>query len=472
MACRAGHTGSGLALEQTSVTYVAKSFTMTKGMTMSKVPPHNREVERALIGSILTEPSNIYDLDTRPEEFYDIKHETLWEVMMNHSLEEKEWDIVTLTECLQTNGKSHEIGGYRYMCETQDCGMAHNFKRYARGVRELYDVRKEIRIYREALESCYDGQTASDGVIARLMGKATPLIHDPKRLVAEWKDAQLGNRYTIPTPYESMDRQTGGVKQGMVTIFTGRSKSGKSMFLAHWYNYLGKREIPILVVPLEDKYDVTIKRMAGNLGNVNISELDSGGSYRQVGSKWNYDKTTDDQIEVGEALLNEVTQYPVYFHDRKVTPKQLRGIAIRHKRQHNIQAMFIDGAKDLLRPSGKYGDVGFDEEISQQMCAIAEELNIAVIAVHHLTKLHDDDRITVNHIRGSGNIVGDSRAVYALQSSGIEALLSDKGYMPVYDESGRLKTRIFECLSNNHGGTGMKALDTNLNRCQFYEIRN
>ena len=133
--------------------------------------------------------------------------------------------------------------------------------------------------------------------------------------------------------------------------------------------------------------------------------------------------------------------------------------------------MFIDGAKDLLRPSGKYGDVGFDEEISQQMCAIAEELNIAVIAIHHLTKLGDDERITVNHIRGSGNIVGDSRAVYALQSSGIEGLLADKGYHPSYDENGRLKTRIFECLSNNHGGTGMKALDTDLNRCQFYELR-
>jgi hypothetical protein len=50
-------------------------------------------------------------------------------------------------------------------------------------------------------------------------------------------------------------------------------------------------------------------------------------------------------------------------------------------------------------------------------------------------------------------------------------LLADKGYHPSYDENGRLKTRIFECLSNNHGGTGMKALDTDLNRCQFYELR-
>lgn len=436
-----------------------------------KTPPHNKTIEQALIGAILIEPANIYKLDTKPEEFYDQKHEILWKSICDHSLEEKDWDIVTLTEYLQEKGISHEIGGYSYLIQLQDHGeCSHNFYRYAKSVRGLYEVRREIKIYREALETCYEGQTSSDGVIARLMGEPMPLTHDPDRLIEEWRMAKEGKRKCIPTPYESMDRQTGGIKQGMVTIFTGRSKSGKSMFLAHWYNYLGKRDIPILVVPLEDKYDVTIKRMAGNLGAMNVGELDSGGRYRQTAGKWSYDKVLDSEIDNAGALLKEVSKYPVYFHDRKVTPKQLRGIAIKHKRQHGIEAMFIDGAKDLLRPSGKYGDVGFDEEISQSLCAIAEELGIAVIAVHHLTKLHDDERITVNHIRGSGNIVGDSRAVYALQSSGIEGLLADKGYVPIYGEDGKLKTRIFECLSNNHGGCGMKALDTDLNRCQFYEL--
>jgi replicative DNA helicase len=443
-------------------------------MTMAKNNqiPYSNTSEQALLGSILAEPKNIYELDTKPDEFYKNQHAELWQCMLDHSLEIKDWDMVTLSEYLNKEGKGSDVGGYVYLIELQDCGqLSYNFKRYANQVRELYEIRREIRIYQEALENCFEGSTSTDTVIAKLMSKPVPLSHDPDRIVYEWREASKGNRSTIPTPYESMDRQTGGIKQGMVTLFTGRSKSGKSMFLSSWYNYLGQRDIPILVVPLEDKYNVTIKRMASNLGCINTGMLDTGGTYERVGSKWTYQPTCEIDIEKGESLLKQVSKYPVHFYDRKCTPKQLRGIAIRHKRKHDIQAMFIDGAKDLLRPSGKYGDVGFDEEISQQMCAIAEELNIAVIAIHHLTKLSDDERITVNHIRGSGNIVGDSRAVYALQSSGIEGLLADKGYHPSYDENGRLKTRIFECLSNNHGGTGMKALDTDLNRCQFYELR-
>jgi len=56
-----------------------------------------------------------------------------------------------------------------------------------------------------------------------------------------------------------------------------------------------------------------------------------------------------------------------------------------------------------------------------------------------------------------------------LQAMGIETLLAEKGYTPKYDDNGNLTTRIFECLVNNHGSVGMKALDADLNRCQFYE---
>ena len=86
-----------------------------------------------------------------------------------------------------------------------------------------------------------------------------------------------------------------------------------------------------------------------------------------------------------------------------------------------------------------------------------------------MTKLPDHEIITNNHIRGSGNIVGDSRSVYALQSLGIEGLLNTIGHHPNYDEEGNLTTRIFHCISNNHGTTSMKVLNTDLANCQFKE---
>ena len=210
--------------------------------------------------------------------------------------------------------------------------------------------------------------------------------------------------------------------------------------------------------------------MASNYGNLDLTELDRGGRTVKLNGEYVWDSIKDKNLEQGYNCLDHVGKFPIQWYDKKCTPKQLRGIAIRMKKKFDIQAMFVDGAKDLLRPSGKYNDVGFDEEISQQLCLIAEELNIAVISIHHLTKVHDEERINVNHIRGSGNIVGDSRAVYALQSSGINNLLDEQNYDIIFDnETGRQKNRVFECLVNNHGGTGMKALIAELDRCQFIE---
>lgn len=444
-------------------------------MMESKELPHSIKSEQALLGCILSNTETIYNLDTHAHEFYKFHHQNLYQEIKDHSLNNQSWDSISLYDHLVKENKMTEVGGLHYFMELQDLAMtAVQIKYYARQVKEMYELRREIKIYREALEETFNGSSKSDSVIAKLMGKPAQVDYNIEKIIENWKLAQQGVRTCIPTPYESMDRQTGGIKQGMVTIFTGRSKSGKSMFLASWYNYLGKNNIPILVVPLEDKYDVTIKRMAGNLGNFKVSDLDTGGRYKQNRDNfnaWEYYKTEDKEIENASVMLKEVNSYPVHFWDRKCTPAQLRGIAVRYKRQHDIQAMFIDGAKDLLRPSGKYADVGFDEEISQQLCAIAEELDIAVVSVHHLTKIHEDERINVNHIRGSGNIVGDARAVYALQSSGIEGLLTDKGYQVKWNDEGKLTNRIFECLVNNHGGSAMKALDSDLNKCQFYELR-
>lgn len=442
---------------------------------MSKQLPNSLKSEQAYLACLLNNNQRIYEADIEAEMFFNQKHQVLFELIKLHSFDNQNWDSISLYEYINKEGKIIDIGGVSYYMELQDVNITGvQFRYYETQIKEMYQLRKEIRIYKLALEDTFKGESQSDGVISKLMGKPIKTNHNIDSIISDWKSAKDGKRTNIPTPYELIDRQTGGIKQGMVTIFTGRSKSGKSMFLSHWYNYLGSKNIPILIVPLEDKYEVTIKRMAGNLGGINIGELDAGGKYyrnRDKFNAWDYKPTTDKEIEVAESLLKQVAKYPTYFWDKKCTPHQLRGIAIRYKRKYDIQAMFIDGAKDLLRPSGKYGDVGFDEEISQQLCSIAEELNIAVIAVHHLTKIQDGERINVNHIRGSGNIVGDSRAVYALQSSGIENILTEKGYSPTFDKEGNLKNRIFECLVNNHGGVAMKALDTDLNKCQFYELR-
>ena len=432
--------------------------------------PHSKEAEQSVIGSVLFDSKVLDGVDLKATDFFERRHQIIWEHFMLLNTKRSLFDPIIFAERLKNEGKLDEVGGYDYLTELQNYTVIPSYSQhYAKQVKDKAELRYEIEILSEATRMAYEGVSQSDKVIGRLMGTKPLEEKTTANIVSEWDKARKGIVNSIPTPYPEMDKRTGGIRKKMVTIFTGRSKSGKSMFLSHWYNYLGRQGIPILAVPLEDKYEITIKRMASNFGNYEGNILDSGGRYYNLNGKPTWTEATDKEITKGKSCLHEVSQYPVHFWDRKVTPTELKSVASKYKRKYDIQAMFVDGAKDLKRPSGKYNDTGFDEEISQAMCEIAEELEIAVISIHHLTKLPDHEMITNNHIRGSGNIVGDSRSVYALQSLGIEHLLNEFNYTPDYDEEMNLTTRIFHCISNNHGTTSLKVLNTNLANCQFIE---
>lgn len=431
--------------------------------------PHSLESEKALLGSVLLDPTRLDKIEVKSEDFYLGEHKLLWSSILKHNANNRSWDTITLHSYLKSIDCLESVGGDDYLLQLKDSVVvASHSQHYAKVIIEKSKLRQQDKVLDEAKEMIYNGKSCEDMVIGKLMQTKTQ-DNSVDSIIDHWDNARNGALNTIPTPYPDLDRRTGGIRKGMVTVFTGRSKSGKSMFLAHWYNYLGQQDIPTLVVPLEDKYDITIKRMSANYGNYCYNTLDAGGRYYIDNGKMTWTESTDREIQKGKECLKVVSEYPIHFFDKKVTPTELKSIAMKYKRKYDIQVMFVDGAKDLKRPSGKYNDTGFDEEISQAMCDIAETLDIAIVSIHHLTKLPDNEMITNNHIRGSGNIVGDSRSVYALQSLGTEHLLHSIGYNSNYDEEGNLTSRIFHCISNNHGTTGMKVLDTKLSHCQFIE---
>ena len=435
--------------------------------------PNSLEAEKGILGTILLDSSKcetVIDYNLTTDHFIVPHHKLLFTELIRMFSEGKAMDAITIYNSLNDNDNLEAIGGSDYLLELQaDTLVPAHSEYYCNILCDKYKLRKEIDVLEESLRIAYEGESVADRVMGRLMGESPLEVKSVDSILDEWKKAKQGIKNTIPTPYPDLDKRTGGIRKGMVTIFTGRSKSGKSMFLAHWYNHLGSLDIPILAVPLEDRYEITIKRMASNYGNYTTNILDAGGRYVNVDGIPKWSEYQDRDYEQGKRALETVSKYPVYFYDKKVTPQELKSIAMKYKRKYNIQAMFVDGAKDLKRPSGKYNDTGFDEEISQCLCEIASQLDIAIISIHHLTKLPDNEMISNNHIRGSGNIVGDSRSVYALQSLGTEHLLHSIGYNSNYDEEGNLTSRIFHCISNNHGTTGMKVLDTKLSHCQFIE---
>jgi replicative DNA helicase len=432
------------------------------------------EAESGVLGSVLLDQDAISRCDgLTPESFYDRRNAELFRHLLDMHRERKPMDALTIGEYLKKQNAVDKVGGYDRLIELQDATLVPNhISHYCDIVREKAEYRALIQECGETIENALSGaskpSSIRDALMVKLMAE-TPSEGNADAVGAilkEWDEATQGNIRCLPTPYPDLDRRTGGIRFGMNTLFCGRTKAGKSMFLASWYNKLGEMGIPIMAVPIEDKEKITLKRMAANLGGYNMTELDTGFRWVTVNGRWEKTPVRQDVRDLAKDCLKKVSEYPVHFYDKRCSPDELYTQAVRFKEKYGIQGMFLDGAKDLRRPSGKYNDTGFDEEISQNVCGIAEDLDVAVVSVHHLKKIPKDELIDEGHIRGSGNIVSDSRAVYALQSYGLEQI----GVLCSYNEDGYLTTRAFECLVGNHGASGRVVLDSDLGKCRFWPV--
>jgi hypothetical protein len=292
-------------------------------------------------------------------------------------------------------------------------------------------------------------------------------------IISNYRNAANGHTRSIPLPFEQLNHRTGGIRRGMVTVLTGRSKAGKSMLKSFWHTHLGRLGIPTLDCCFEDGIEISKGRCA-SVGRYNLAELMNGGRFVNEFGAWKWYATMPDRISLAEKCMRELDALPMYWHQRRVAPKDMITMVSEYVRKHKIACVFIDGAKDMLRPSGKHNDCGFEEETSQALVDMAQRLDIAVVVIHHLTKIPADVLVTEGSIRGSGNIISDCRSVYALQGGQRGESLGSYAdachYATGTDAEGYCSVRVFECLATNHGQTGKAWLNTDLGQCNFWKL--
>ena len=420
-----------------------------------RILPHSDEAEKGFLGSVLLNP-NTYQISS--DCFYDRRHQILWDKILSLG----SWDLLILVERLKTDGQLESVGGYNYLLELQDyASVSGHEESYLDIIKEKKLLRDEIQIFSDGLISAYNGDSKSSEVISKLSKIDSVTEYSDDKIIEGWESGRL---LGVPLPWEKINMYSGGLLKGAHTVICGRSGSGKSMLMANIYNHLGSINAPFLACPFEDRYVITKTRMAAAIGKYSWGLIQRGYEWERVNNSWQKRMATKQEIEKAKRCLKSIPS-TTHFYDKRSTPKELFGIASRYKAKHGIEAMFIDGAKDIRRPSGKYNDTGFDEEISQELCYIASELDIAVVSVFHLTKIPPNDLITSESIRGSGNIVSDARAVFAFQSKGLE----ENGVPVEYDDKGNQTTRSFDIVKANHCPQGRVLLETDLRKCMIWE---
>ena len=432
--------------------------------------PSNNEAEMAVLGAMIGSPETnhmkVLDLKIAGEHFYDPQNRMIFECVVDIG---ETCDLITLGNELVKLAQLEAAGGYEYLegC-IDECIVAH-VEYHCEILVDMLHRRKMITAARDVIEKCStdgDVNKAASEVAEAAYGifDVQPTI-DKAQIVTDslqlFDNAHAGIVSGVPLPWDTFSKSVGGIQRRCVCPLMGRDGVGKSFLVAKILHYLGMRGIPALSIPFEDGADRQMRRIAGCNGKYSTGEIERGIIKRTDGcwSKMD-DYTFAKRRKLAEDCLLKVSQLPIYFEDATMTVEQVRAVASRYKRKHDIQIMFVDGVKDVVPSKGDNGTKQ-EEHISRVLVQTAKELDIAIVPVSHLTDIQDDILIHRRNLRGAKSQFQNARQVLIYQNSGLES-----GSYLLGDNSIALHME-----KNNYGNEAMQYLDTDFDHCDFLETK-
>jgi hypothetical protein len=126
----------------------------------NKIPPHNLEAERAVLGGVLVEAGALVNVLTMltPEDFYKTGHREIFEHMRQLHTEGEPVDLLTLKNALQRSGKLESVGGQAALAVlAEEAVSAINTLHYVGLVRKDATAREVISASTTVIDQAYNG---------------------------------------------------------------------------------------------------------------------------------------------------------------------------------------------------------------------------------------------------------------------------------------------------------------------------
>ncbi len=399
--------------------------------------PHNIEAEQQLLGAILTN-NDIFDrvaAIVKAEHFYEPVHRRIWEKATAQIAKNALASPVTLKLFFEDDEGLKELGGPAYLARLAGAAISSFAARdYAQMIhdlavrRELIGLGKDIadRAARvdvsgepreqivEAEQRLY--QLSESGQQSRGFQSFLTAATDAVR-VASAAYQRDGGLAGLSTGLADLDKKLGGLHRSDLLILAGRPSMGKTSLATN------------IAFNIARAYRRG-RRPDGSEGAVNggvVGFFSLEMSSEQLAARVLSEaaEIPSEQIRKGDMTETEFRRFvdsakeleacPLFIDDTPALPiSQLAARARRLKREHGLDALFVDYLQ-LVRPAtAKDSRVNEVSEITQGLKAIAKELDIPVVALSQLSRQvenRDDKRPQLADLRESGSIEQDADVV-------------------------------------------------------------
>ena len=389
--------------------------------TIKRIPPHDMNAERSVIGSMLMDRDAISEVSAilTKEDFYNTQYGIIFDAMVDLYNEGKPVDEIILGEKLREKGAPEDICSLGFLGEIlANVPTAAFAKDYAGIVKDKAYLRRLIKLADSISARSYEGLEGVDRIMESaesdmfaLMQKRTgstdfqPIKNIVVDVIGEIEAASQtkGKINGLRTGFTDLDNMLTGLHGGELLLVAARPSMGKTAFVLNIAHHVAIREeIPVVVFSLEMGREQLVTRLLAVDSMVEARSLKTG------------DISDNDWTKIIKSA-DDLAGVNVFIDDNSsITMAELRTKCRKLKQTEGIGLIIIDYLQ-LMSSNGKVESRQlFISEVSRSLKALARELNVPVIALSQLNRAVDsrpDHRPVLADLRESGAIEQDADVV-------------------------------------------------------------
>ncbi len=404
-----------------------------------RVPPHNVDAERSVLGALLLDAEQLAAAVTalEPDDFYFAPHVDIFRAMRSCFTRSVPVDTLTLADELERDGSLARVGGLDTLTALAGAvPTAANLEYYARIVRDHASKRRLIQAGGEVARLGFDERAeAADAIEAaerlvfavadrgRAKGDFEPISTN---LTKTWED--LTRVYDsrdvravtgVATGFVELDEVTSGFQRSELIVLAARPGVGKTSFALNIArNAAVRRQHAVALFSLEMSRDTLVQRMLCSEAGVDAYRLRTG----QLGEDaWPRIARAMDTLNRARIFIDDTPSLSIM---------EMRAKARRIRATERVDLFVIDYLQ-LMRASGRQESRAQEvSDISAGLKGLARELDVPVLAISQLNRESErrtDRRPQLSDLRDSGSIEQDSDIVMFLYRPGMHEDGTDPG---------------------------------------------
>lgn len=424
-----------------------------KELTMERIPPHNDEAERSVLGSAMLDKDALFDVVEvlHPSDFYNEGHKEIFAAITDLYKKSAPVDVLTVSEELKKRNSLEMVGGRAYIAAlSADVPSTSNAAEYAKIVSGKAMLRNLISTAGDIMQNSYEENMETNAILDMAereifeiaqKGQKSDFAHIKDVLLENIniidKMSQLeGNLTGLTTGFRDLDQLTSGLHRSDLIILAARPAMGKTAFaLSVAQGAAIKGSASVMIFSMEMSKEQLGQRLLSMESRIEMQSLKTGKLERR---DW-------DQINMA---LDSLSKASIHIDDTPgISIMEMKNKCRRLKAEKGLDLIVIDYLQ-LMSIEGKKTENRQQEisTLSRNLKLLARELDCPVIVLSQLSRAVEqrpNKRPMLSDLRESGSIEQDADIVIFLYR--------DEYYNPDTDKPGECEVIV---AKHRSGPTG------------------